>query len=145
MGMSPQLLVFLLRVELVPPFVAATSGPGAPVLGCIIELEDLPSAVLIISLEPYPLTRCEEGHGAKAGSVALDGQCVEIRHQAPLGDQLIEGDINPLAAGIRLSPMLQLRPCRKSGSSRVGGLHPVGALLVFPYAVKVVGHTCPGR
>ena len=106
MRVRTQLLIFLLRVELVPPFVAAASGPGALVLGRIIELVDLPSGVSIIALEPYSLSCREKGYGAEACSVALDRQRVEIRHQAPFGGQLFERYVNPLAAGVRLAAML---------------------------------------
>ena len=125
--------------------MAAALGPGGIVLPRIIEFEQLPSFVFVVACEADALTGREEGHGSEAHSVALDGERVEVRHQVPLAGELLEGDVDSFTAGIGPASMLQARAGGQVGRPWVGGFHPVGALLVFPDPVEVIGYPRPGR
>ena len=68
-----------------------------------IEFESLLALELVAASQADALAGGEECERAEARTISLDGEGVEIRHQAPLGRELFECKVNPHPAWIRLA------------------------------------------
>src|SRR5690606_5509802 len=135
----------LLRIELVPPLVAAPERSRAVELLAIVELEDLSAVVLVGAGQPDPLAGREEGDRAETDAVELDRERVEIRQKAPLGRELFERDVDALATRIRLSAVRESgRRRRVRGALGLSGERE-GAPLELADAVEVIGDARPRR
>ena len=137
MGVGAELLVLLVLAEFVPPFVGAAFVAGGVELGCVIEVVDFFTFEVVVAFEADALAGREEGEGAEAGAVGLDGEGVELGHEPPFAGEFFDGDIDALATGVGFSAMGKF-----GGSWLVGGvfvdLELEGALLVFADAVEVI-------
>lgn len=137
MGVGAELLVLLVLAEFVPPFVGAALVAGGVELGCVIEVVDFFAFEVVVSFETDALAGGEEGEGAEAGAVGLDGEGVEFGHEPPFAGEFFDGDVDSLPAGVGFPAM------GKFGGRWLGGgvfidLELEGALLVFADAIEVI-------
>ena len=113
-------------------------------LSGIVEVEDFTATVPVGPLESDTLTRGQEGNGAKASPVGLNGKGIEVSQQAPFGSELLQSNVNALPSGIGLAAVGQEGTGRHTGSTLASLLDAEGSLLVFAYAIEVVGDTSLG-
>lgn len=136
-SVGAELLVLFVLAELVPPFVGAAFIAGGVELGGVIEVVDFFTVEVVVAFEANALASREEGEGAEAGAVGLDGERIELGHESPFAGEFFDCDIDALSSGVGLSAVREL-----GGRWLVRGvfvdLELERALLVFADAVEVV-------
>jgi hypothetical protein len=109
MSVGAELLVHFLLIKVVPPFMAAAAGAGCFPLTAVIEVEYRAAVVLVFAFQPDAFARGEERDGTEAHPIRLDRERVQVGHQAPFGDEVVQRDVDPLTARIGLATMSDLR------------------------------------
>ena len=98
--MGAELNVLFFLGKLMPPLVAAALVACGVVLGCVIELENPSATVFVVASQPNPFAGSQKSQRAEAYTIHLNGQCVKVGHQAPLGSEFLERNVDAHAARV---------------------------------------------
>ena len=92
---------------------------------------------MVVAFETNALASSEEGEGAKAGAIGLDGEGVELGHEAPFTSELLDGNVDALSPGVGFSSVGQFGSGWLIGSVLVN-LELEGSLFIFADTVEMI-------
>ncbi len=142
-GVRTELRVCGSFVEFVPPLVAAGAGASAATaFGPIVEVVHQTTVVLVPTLDPKTFACRLESQSTKTDHVALNGKGVQVRDEPPLGDQLIQRDIDAFSVWVGGTTMRDFRSRGRPWTRANAGISASreGAKLVLADSFQVVGN-----
>ena len=141
MHVSAELFVIFILVELVPPFMAAAGRARALVHGGVIKLVAHLAVVFVVAGKSDAFACGQEGQCSKPCAIGLNGQRIQVGHQPPFGGELLQCDVDALAARVGRSTVGHHGARGQGGALALFALQFKCALFKFAYTIQMILHT----